>query len=61
MVGILSRRMWKFGDDIDKGLMIPVIALDKVEEKRLKYCCSSNRLDWVDLVRKGIFGKVRVV
>ena len=52
---MISGRVWKFGDDINAELMLPMPALYLPEKDRVRFVFQNNRPGWVDLVRQGDF------
>jgi len=52
---MISGRVWKFGDDINAELMLPMPALYLPEKERVRYVFQGNRPGWVDLMQAGDF------
>jgi 3-isopropylmalate/(R)-2-methylmalate dehydratase small subunit len=52
---MIAGRVWKFGDDINAELMLPMPALYLPEKERVRYVFQANRPGWVDLMQAGDF------
>jgi 3-isopropylmalate/(R)-2-methylmalate dehydratase small subunit len=52
---MIAGRVWKFGDDINAELMLPMPALYLPEKDRVRFVFQINRPGWVDQVRQGDF------
>ena len=48
-----TARVWKFGDDINTDLMLPILAFYLSPQEQTKYVFKANRPGWVDLVQPG--------
>ncbi len=46
-------RVWKFGDNINTDLILPVQAFYLNPEEQARWVFRANRPDWVDLVKPG--------
>ncbi len=46
-------RTWKFGDNINTDLILPIVAFYLTPQEQLKYIFRANRPGWVDLVQPG--------
>jgi 3-isopropylmalate/(R)-2-methylmalate dehydratase small subunit len=46
-------RVWKFGDNINTDLILPIQAFYLKPEEQPRYVFSANRPGWVDLVKPG--------
>lgn len=46
-------RVWKFGDNINTDLILPITAFYLSVEEQAKHVFGANRPGWVDLVRPG--------
>ena len=46
-------RTWKFGDNINTDLILPIVAFYLTPEEQIKYIFRANRPGWVDLVQPG--------
>ena len=46
-------KVWKFDDDINTDLLMPMVAVFAPRAEQRKYCMSANRPGWVDQVQPG--------
>src|SRR5215469_11665767 len=51
--GLISGKVWKFGDNINTDLMLPGPLLFATEEEQKRAVFSANRPGWVDQIGKG--------
>jgi 3-isopropylmalate/(R)-2-methylmalate dehydratase small subunit len=52
---MIAGRVWKFGDNINAELMLPMPALYLPERDRIRFVFQANRPGWVDQTRPGDF------
>lgn len=50
---MITGRVWKFGEDINTDLILPVPAFFLPLKEQLRLVFSANRPEWVDQVQKG--------
>ena len=48
-----SARVWKFGDNINTDLILPILAFYLTPQEQTRYVFKANRPGWVDLVKPG--------
>jgi 3-isopropylmalate/(R)-2-methylmalate dehydratase small subunit len=48
-----TARVWKFGDNINTDLILPIVAFYMNPAEQSRYVFSANRPGWVDLVQPG--------
>jgi len=48
-----SARVWKFGDNINTDLILPITAFYLTPQEQAKFVFKANRPGWVDLVQPG--------
>jgi 3-isopropylmalate/(R)-2-methylmalate dehydratase small subunit len=48
-----TARVWKFGDNINTDLMLPILAFYLSPQEQTRYVFKANRPGWVDLVQPG--------
>src|SRR3954471_11265194 len=48
-----SARVWKFGDNINTDLILPILAFYLTPQEQTRYVFKANRPGWVDLVQPG--------
>ena len=48
-----TARVWKFGDNINTDLILPISAFYLTPEEQLRYIFRANRPGWVDQVKPG--------
>ena len=46
-------RVWKFGDNINTDLILPILAFYLTPQEQTKFVFKANRPGWVDLVQPG--------
>ncbi len=46
-------RVWKFGDNINTDLILPIVAFYLPHEEQIKYVFKANRPGWVDEMKPG--------
>jgi 3-isopropylmalate/(R)-2-methylmalate dehydratase small subunit len=49
----VTGRVWKFGDNVNTDLMLPMHALFRPPSQQTRYVFEANRPGWVDEVREG--------
>ena len=48
-----SARVWKFGDNINTDLILPILAFYLTPQEQTRFVFKANRPGWVDLVKPG--------
>jgi len=48
-----TARVWKFGDNINTDLILPILAFYLTPEEQARFVFKANRPGWVDLVQPG--------
>ena len=48
-----SARVWKFGDNINTDLILPILAFYLTPQEQTRFVFKANRPGWVDLVQPG--------
>ena len=48
-----TARVWKFGDNINTDLILPILAFYLTPQEQTKFVFKANRPGWVDLVQPG--------
>ena len=48
-----SARVWKFGDNINTDLILPIVAFYLTPQEQTRFVFKANRPGWVDLVKPG--------
>src|SRR5258706_10030509 len=50
---IFTGRVWKFGDNMNTDLMLPILAFYLSPQEQTRFVFKANRPGWVDLVQPG--------
>ena len=50
---IRTGRVWKFEDNINTDLILPIVAFYMTPEEQARYVFKANRPDWVDQIKPG--------
>ena len=48
-----TARVWKFGDNINTDLILPILAFYLTPQEQTRFVFKANRPGWVDLVQPG--------
>ena len=48
-----SARVWKFGDNINTDLILPILAFYLTPQEQTRFVFNANRPGWVDQVQPG--------